>query len=103
MYRGLLGPASNCRRAHLALPCPALPHLCLPRPLPPLRAASNVFSLLQTSLLKVPLVKSTLGIPDLSKLRQPSQAELVGKPVQTFTHQTRPRKLPKLKRPQGEE
>ena len=57
-------------------------------------AASNVFSLFQTSFLKFPAVKRAVGLPDLSQLRSGKQqaADMVGKPVQTFTHKPqRPR------------
>jgi hypothetical protein len=49
-----------------------------------------MFSLLQTSVLKVPAVKRLVGLPDLAAAQQqaPQQAELVGRPVQTFS--TRP-------------
>ncbi|KAL4457833.1 hypothetical protein ABPG75_012698 [Micractinium tetrahymenae] len=54
--------------------------------------ASNIFSLVQTSMLKIPGVKRVLGLPDLSKLRAAGSAAgaaaagaAAGKPVQTFT------------------
>jgi len=40
-------------------------------------AASNIFSLAQTSLLKIPGVKQVLGLPDLRKLRQGKQAPVM--------------------------
>lgn len=49
--------------------------------------ASNIFSLAQTSLLKIPGVKRVLGLPDLSKLRpagSAAAAAVPGKPVQTY-------------------
>lgn len=53
----------------------------------PPAAASNIFSLAQTSLLKIPGVKRVLGLPDLSKLRpagSAAAAAVPGKPVQTY-------------------
>ncbi|PRW56043.1 mitochondrial inner membrane OXA1 [Chlorella sorokiniana] len=52
--------------------------------------ASNVFSLGQTMMLKVPLVKKVLGLPDLSKLRSGKPDVGPGKPVQTFSQPPRP-------------
>ena len=72
------GPA-RCSRA-----TPAASHCPLPHP----HAASNVFSLGQTSLLKIPAVKKALGLPDLSKLRPAAKPD-VGKPVQTFAQPPR--------------
>ncbi|KAL4420074.1 hypothetical protein ABPG77_004339 [Micractinium sp. CCAP 211/92] len=50
--------------------------------------ASNIFSLVQTSVLKIPGVKRVLGLPDLSKLRAAGSAAgsaaVPGKPVQTY-------------------
>ena len=77
---------------------------CLPPHPPPLcrPAASNAFSLLQSIVLKNSKVKQVLGLPDLSKVRKAgaaaagsSQAELVGKPVVTFTQKPpQPQKQP---------
>lgn len=57
--------------------------------------ASNIFSLAQTLMLKVPGVKRLVGLPDLSKLRKGSAAAAAadaGKPVQTYTHKPKSRK-----------
>lgn len=63
-----------------------IPHPCAPC-LPLLHAASNVFSLGQSMLLKIPGVKKAVGLPDLSQLRKASAAAdmAAGKPVQTFS------------------
>ena len=50
---------------------------------------SNVFSLFQSMLFKLPAVRTFLKLPDLAKLRamaagQPT--EYVGKPVVTYAH-----------------
>lgn len=60
-----------------------------PSPPSTLLAASNVFSLGQTMLLKVPAVKKVLGLPDLSKLGKKPDVD-VGKPVTTFDRPPRP-------------
>lgn len=57
---------------------------------------SNVFSLFQSLLFKVPAVRSFLKLPDLAKLRaiaagQPT--EHVGKPVVTFTQKPKKQRL----------
>lgn len=51
--------------------------------------ASNVFSLGQTTLLKIPAVKKLLGLPDLSKLKGSKPDVGAGKPVQTFSQPPR--------------
>ncbi|KAI3436771.1 hypothetical protein D9Q98_006183 [Chlorella vulgaris] len=60
-------------------------------------SASNVFSLVQSSLLKLPAVKRAVGLPDLAQVtpgaQAQAQAQLIGKPVQTFTSRP-PRKAP---------
>lgn len=57
---------------------------------------SNVFSLAQSLLFKVPSVRSFLKLPDLAKLKamaagQPTQH--VGKPVMTFAQKPKRAKL----------
>ncbi len=65
---------------------PAYTELTCPLPSPPTHphAASNVFSLGQTTLLKIPFVKQALGLPDLSQLKSGKPDVGPGKPVQTF-------------------
>lgn len=70
---------------------PAYTELTCPLPSPPTHphAASNVFSLGQTTLLKIPAVKKLLGLPDLSKLKGSKPDVGAGKPVQTFSQPPR--------------
>lgn len=68
----------------------ALLHVICSLPSPPSHpAASNVFSLGQTTLLKIPAVKKLLGLPDLSKLKGSKPDVGAGKPVQTFSQPPR--------------
>lgn len=87
------GPPPECGWARRLPPAPWWPPAApLLRPalpwLAPPAAASNVFSLAQTSLLKVPAVKRALGLPDLSKLATPAATAAAGlaagKPVTTY-------------------
>lgn len=48
-----------------------------------------MFSLGQTTLLKIPAVKKLLGLPDLSKLKGSKPDVGAGKPVQTFSQPPR--------------
>lgn len=74
-------------RSLKTLPPPAPSHL--PRP-----AASNIFSLAQSALLKVPFVKKLVGLPDLSALKKggakAAADAAAGKPVVTFAQRPTP-------------
>ena len=70
-------------------PCPATAPSHLPR-----LAASNIFSLAQSALLKVPFVKKLVGLPDLSALKKggakAAADAAAGKPVVTFAQRPTP-------------